>query len=141
MTDLGGLIADAARAYIGTRWHHLGRTREGMDCVGLVLAAYRDCGVLLDDYASYARGHRGDDMLAHIAGQGRRVPIDATADGDVLLFTDSLYVCHMGIRSTRYGEPAVVHAKLPRRRVTEEPLTGDTWTALRFAFRHPALEA
>ena len=141
MTALRPAIVAAARAYLGVRWHHLGRGRDGLDCVGLVLAAYRDAGITLDDSPGpYARGHRGTEMLQHIAGQGRRVPLPEAREGDVLLFADGLYVAHVGIRSTWFGQPAVIHARVNRRRVYEEPLTGAIGDALRAAYRHPALE-
>jgi len=142
-------ILAAARGFLGTRWHHMGRTEHGLDCVGLVLVSFRTAGLDLAD-AIYARGYRGSDMLDHIDAQGREVPLDpehtgditaGTRDGDVLLFADGLHIAHLGIRSTMYGDvPAVIHAHMRRRQVREEPLSADMGPLLRRAYRHPALE-
>lgn len=146
--DMGARLVAAARGYLRVRWHHMGRTREGLDCVGLVLVAFRDVGLPLRDAEAYARGHRGDELLQHVAGQGVRVPLDpdqtgdpaaGTRDGDVLLFAEELYVCHLGIRSTMWGVPAVIHAHAGRRMVREEPLASGMGRKLRAAYRHPAL--
>lgn len=140
MSGTAERILEAGRGLVGIPWHHLGRTREGVDCVGLVLLAYRAAGLELED-SRYPRGHRGPELLEHIARQGREVYAGAALPGDVLLFADGLHVCHLGLASTMHGEPAVIHAHLRRRRVREEPLSAGMGDLLRTAFRHPALEA
>jgi cell wall-associated NlpC family hydrolase len=141
VTEARQQVVAAARRYIGVRWHHLGRTRHGVDCVGLILLAFRDAGFPLADVDPYARGHRGDELLDRVAQHGRRIGIDQIADGDLLVFSDEIYVAHIGIASTWQGQPAVVHAKAAHRKVHEEPLTFHMGATLRGAFRHPALEA
>lgn len=36
---------NAALSYLGVRFLHQGRNRHGLDCVGLVACAMRDCGI------------------------------------------------------------------------------------------------
>lgn len=59
------LIAEA-RKLIGTPWHHQGRNRYGVDCVGMVLLAFRNAGI---DYAALVG-------IEDTARYGRRPPID-----------------------------------------------------------------
>ena len=43
---MSAALIDAARRYIGTPWRHMGDSRSGMDCAGLLVAAARDCGIV-----------------------------------------------------------------------------------------------
>lgn len=48
-------LVQAARAYLGVRWKHLGRSKSGLDCAGLPIVAYADCGVVIDAPTRYGR--------------------------------------------------------------------------------------
>ena len=128
-----------ARSYVGVPWRHLGRSRTGLDCIGMVLLAAREVGVELPDPAPYAREPQGTRLLEGILGHATRVG-DA-APGDVLLFRLGLYGGHVGIASTHpaWGVPACLHAYAPRRQVVEQPMDAELRTALIGAFRLPAL--
>jgi cell wall-associated NlpC family hydrolase len=132
---------EAARTYLGVRWHHLGRDRHGVDCVGLLLAAADDCAIPHTKPPPYPRGHRGFDLIAACALIGNEVRIPDAQDGDILLFTDSLFPCHMGIRTTKHDVPHVIHAHAVRRKVLEEPLIGELERALRKVYRPTAFES
>ena len=130
-------LDQAARRWLGVTWRHLGRSREGIDCIGLVLLAARDCGIAADDPAPYAREPSSHLLRAGLAAALDEVPIAAARAGDVLVFNLGLYAGHLGVRAVHpdYRVPSVIHAYAPRRRVVEEPLaTIDTGT-LTGAFR------
>jgi cell wall-associated NlpC family hydrolase len=129
----------AARKYEGTRWHHLGRSKDGVDCVGLLLLAAEDAGMPHEHPPAYPRGQRGYDLVKACEQMGRRIAINQAQDGDILIFTDGLFPCHVGIRSTKFGVPHVIHAHALRRVVNEEPLSHDLYDQLRFAIRPYAL--
>lgn len=44
-----------ARTWIGTPFRHQGRTRHGIDCVGLLVEVFRACGRDVQDLEAYAR--------------------------------------------------------------------------------------
>lgn len=46
-------LVESARKYLGTKFVHQGRTSHGLDCVGLGMKAFRDCGVILKDFRGY----------------------------------------------------------------------------------------
>ena len=50
MTTQAGVVTEtfvaAARGYVGVPWRHLGRSRTGVDCIGLVLLAARETAAL-----------------------------------------------------------------------------------------------
>jgi cell wall-associated NlpC family hydrolase len=49
------ILVATARDWIGTRWRHRGRSRRGIDCVGLVYLAARASGIALEDASHYGR--------------------------------------------------------------------------------------
>ena len=129
----------AARSYVGVAWRHLGRSRTGVDCIGLVLLSARDVGLDLPDPAPYAREPQGTRLLDGILAHATRVA--EAAPGDVLLFRMGLYGGHVGIASVHptWGVPACLHAYAPRRQVVEQPMDDELRTALLGAFRLPSL--
>lgn len=49
-------IVEAARTYIGVPWKHMGRSRRGLDCAGLLIVAAKDAkGADLESPARYGR--------------------------------------------------------------------------------------
>jgi len=100
-------LADAARAYIGTRFKHRGRSRRGIDCAGLVKVAYADCGVDLPDYLLYGREPHRDGLTARItAALGEPVHVapvqmDQLQDGDVIVLRYEVEPHHVAIVSER----------------------------------------
>ena len=134
-----GAFVTAARSYEGVPWRHLGRSRTGVDCIGLVLLAAREAGIELPDPAPYAREPQGTRLLEGILAHTTRVA--EAAPGDVLLFRLGLYGGHVGIASTHptWGVPACLHAYAPRRQVVEQPIDAELRAALLGAFRLPSL--
>jgi hypothetical protein len=53
MTTVAELI-DTARSYTGVRWRHQGRTRAGLDCLGLVIRTTHDHGLTDFDVKGYS---------------------------------------------------------------------------------------
>lgn len=48
-------IVEAARSFIGVPWLHQGRSREGIDCLGLLVLSEAACGREMADRANYGR--------------------------------------------------------------------------------------
>jgi len=132
-------IVAAARGWIGVPWRHQGRSRAGVDCVGLIVVVCQGLG--LSDYDSTVYGRDPDPtrFLGHFAAGGamRINPLDAQ-DGDLLVFRQSAFPCHAGIRSTQYGVPYAIHAHLAHRQVVEERLTDQA--PIVAAYRLPSIE-
>lgn len=138
--SVAAAFVEAARAYLGVPWHHLGRTAAGVDCVGLLLLAGRDAGLDVPNPPAYPRLPNGYDLAAACALIGRRVTVDQARDGDILLFSDAAYPGHVGIRTTLAGAPHCLHARASRRKVVEEPLRHELAEWLRRAYRPHAME-
>jgi cell wall-associated NlpC family hydrolase len=62
-------LIDAARSFVGVPFLHQGRTRNGLDCIGLVIAALTKVGVVFyEEPPTYARLPHGDSLLAPLRG-------------------------------------------------------------------------
>ena len=128
-----------ARGYLGVRWLHQGRSRDGLDCAGLVVAVGTVCRGLDCPLPDYPRASRDEQML-DLAHQHLQ-PV-AKADmqpGDVVVLGFEKQR-HMGILGDYpYGGLSLIHAYLPNRKVVEQRLD-DLWAArIKQAFRFPEI--
>lgn len=111
------MIADPvalARTYIGTPFLHQGRSRIGIDCVGLLIEVFRQCGRDVVDLEAYARDpHHG--LLEDMLQRNGCVPVLDWRAGDVAAI-------HFAQRPDAGGRLAPVnrHAAL----ITDYPLGG-----------------
>ncbi len=126
-------VVSVARSYLGTPWRHLGRSEHGLDCVGLIVVV---CSILKlsgYDLKTYPREPRSSEFLEHfLRGGGTRVALDAAFPGDLVLFREQRYPCHVAFLSERDGLPTIIHAHATRRAVLEEVLVS-IWLAKRLA--------
>ena len=96
-SEARGRIVAFARSMIGKPFSHLGRTEAAVDCVGLVILAFRAGGLDIKDFSQYR--HR-DEELDYVE-QARRHW--TTSDdfcgnqGDAFLFKVKRYPSHFGI--------------------------------------------
>lgn len=142
-----GRLVDAARRYIGVKWKHRGRTRHGVDCAGLGVLAYRDCGVELPDFVLYGRQPHDDGLIRHLtAALGEPVFDASTAalephlqDGDVIVQRFDKEPHHVAIVAEVVygGVPAlnVVHANGHAGRVLEVRLDDAGMQRITHVFR------
>lgn len=72
----------AARSYVGVPFHHQGRTRHGVDCVGLVVCAAREIGIALADRTDYPRDPNG---LLPMEMARQLAAVESARPGDILL--------------------------------------------------------
>lgn len=92
-----------AESMLGWKYEPLGRGREGIDCLGVVLAFYAAAiGIPLPDPAS---GTAAEVLDSHFAAEFNAVSGDAYQDGDVARFSKDGHE-HLGIVLGR----AVLHA-------------------------------
>jgi hypothetical protein len=109
----------------------MGRSRFGIDCVGLALLAARDIGYAVEDVTEYVRGAHGYDVVREIAARSRPASLVELRDDLIILFRDGIYPCHCGILGTSpEGAPgaapawSLVHAHAKAGKVVEDPFDG-----------------
>jgi hypothetical protein len=108
--------AERARALVGTRFRPHGRSRDALDCVGVILATFGiDPLSVRRDYR--LRGEDPFELDAALLNHFRRVPARELAPGDVMLMTVADGQLHLGVRTVR----GFVHAHAGIGRVVETP--------------------
>jgi hypothetical protein len=116
--------AARARAFVGTRFRPQGRTGDGLDCVGLVLATYEiPAEGVRRDYA--LRGDHRLEAERTLGAYFRRVPKKDARPGDFMLMAVTDDQLHLAVRT----EAGFVHAHAGLRRVVETPGEPD-WPVL-----------
>jgi cell wall-associated NlpC family hydrolase len=106
-------VVATARGYLGVRWQHQGRSRAGLDCLGLVVVVAHQLGLSRADVRDYGRlpgaQRLRDELARHL------VPVREQQPGDVLLLRFERNPLHVAIVT-----PAgIVHAYANQRRVVE----------------------
>jgi cell wall-associated NlpC family hydrolase len=130
-------IVIEARGWLGARWRHQGRSRNGIDCAGLVLEVARVRRGSTVDIRNYNRIEANEQMLAHCRQHMTEIPIRQAAPGDVMVFGlgDSR---HMGIVGDyKYGGLSLIHAYLAARKVVETRIDEQWRARARGCFRFP----
>jgi hypothetical protein len=108
--------AERARALAGTRFRPQGRDRNGLDCVGVIVATF---GLpeeqVRRDYR--LRGDHRSEAEQCLRRYFRRVPLRQLRTGDVMLIEAGQDQLHLAVRT----ENGFVHAHAGIRRVVETP--------------------
>jgi len=109
-------IVDCARAYLGVPWLHQGRTRQGLDCAGLIICVAHELRLSSFDINGYGvepQGHVLRSLLQDNAVQVREPKL-----GDILLLRFTRLPQHLAI-VTDYG---MIHTYRQVGRVVEHQL-------------------
>lgn len=130
MSDLGEQIVTQARTYLSVPYFHAGRTREGLDCIGLLAVVAHDLGITDYDDVNYQPDPPAEP-LTHILNHfclciwARETSPDwpqPFAPGDLLQFEILGVPRHAGIYATdEQGSPMLIHAYQAVGKVIEHP--------------------
>ena len=122
-TQIAAMIA-AARACLGTPFHHQGRLPgQGRDCIGLVVVAARAAGLAVADRADYGRRPDGGSLVEALLAHGA-VHVDGPGvvrAGDILVFRYDGQPQHVALAT---GADAMIHSFAPAGQVVETSLGG-----------------
>lgn len=103
-------LDEIARTFIGVPWRESGRTRAGVDCVGLIAACAQEAGFALDPSFDYTRKTPPAQLSRAMYRAGRRVALTDMQVGDIMVGEQGITL-HIGIVSS--VEPCrVIHAPL-----------------------------
>lgn len=130
-------LVTAARSFMGCRWRHQGRSREGVDCIGLVVAARAALGLQTLDVNDYNRKQPGEPMLEYCRLHMLPVQIGDLRAADILVMAYGDFR-HMAIvADCVYGGLSLVEAHLEVGKVAERRLDDALLARVRGAFRMP----
>ena len=107
-------LIQTARSWLGVPYLHLGRSRRGVDCAGLVVMAFKELGIEIADRAVYSRQPFRNELENHTALSFRRV--ETGEPGDIFLMSFAgRPTSHVGIFTGR----TIIHSYLTVGRVVE----------------------
>jgi cell wall-associated NlpC family hydrolase len=132
-------IVTEARGWLGVRWLHQGRTREGVDCAGLVIGVAKACRNSTFDTSDYARQATDETMLALCRELLQPVEKADLQPGDVLVmaFENQRHIGIVGDYPYP-GELSLIHAyALSPHRVVEVRLDSVWMSRVIGCFRFP----
>lgn len=132
-------IVNTARQWIGVKWQHQGRSKAGIDCIGLIVVVARELGIADTDEFGYSRDPKGHALVSRFANEMDSIPLSAILPGDVLLFADSMYPCHCAFVTKRNESLYILHAHATRRKVLEEHYSFEWLKKIRKAYRFKGL--
>lgn len=121
MTTRADVVTEA-RKWLSVRWHHQGRSRAGIDCVGLVIKIGHALGFSDFDIADYSRQPDPAMMRSLLALHMDPIAVSSAQPGDVLLMRFEREPQHVAIVT----DQGIIHAYAQARKVVEHRLD-DIW--------------
>jgi cell wall-associated NlpC family hydrolase len=133
----GADVVAEARQWLGVKYRHQGRSRAGVDCIGLPAVVRAGLGLPTLDVTGYARTSTAFEMLDFCRAHMVEVTPAEIQPGDILVQIDGIgrhmaIVCDYPLRPDSLG---IIHAWLPNRRVTECRLDETFMATVRGCFR------
>ena len=125
-----------ARSFVGVRWRHQGRNRNGIDCGGLLAACITRIGRGVYDPTGYGRRpYRGS--LEATLRENLGDPVDSLQYGDVAVFAwGNAAPNHVGIVADHpHGGHSLIHAFAPIGKVIETRLDDEMLAKLKEVYR------
>jgi cell wall-associated NlpC family hydrolase len=89
-----------ARLLLKTKWRHRGRTRSGVDCIGVIELSALEVGLPFPEYSRrYGREPWDDTLRKYMQSWcGNPLPLDEAHEGDIALIRwGESEPCHLGI--------------------------------------------
>lgn len=124
-----------ARALLGIPFRHQGRSRHGVDCIGLVVLSARACGLAVSaDRTDYPRDPVGALQPALLARLS--VVTDAWRPGDVLLMRFGSEPQHVAL----WTGAGIIHAMARVGRVVEHDLDTKWRRRVVAVYRFPEID-
>lgn len=132
-------VVQTARSWLGVRWRHQGRDRNGVDCLGLNIQILHEHSLTTFDKVDYARQATDETMLTLC--HEHLTPISRLELGCVVVMAYGNQR-HMGLIGD-YPLPnewSLIHAALIYRKVVEHRLDSAWERRIVGRFRIPGLE-
>jgi cell wall-associated NlpC family hydrolase len=126
MNPLREKFITEARGFLGCAWRHQGRTKQGIDCVGLIVVPLLALGLFKpeDDVVNYTREPEGRRLTEILHQYARRLSgLDKAQPGDLIAMRFTSEPQHLAIitRINQHG-PHILHAAGQGRAVVEHHL-------------------
>jgi cell wall-associated NlpC family hydrolase len=126
LSERGDAIVAEARTWLGTRYYHAGRDRNGIDCVGLLVRIAQELGFCAYDDVNYSP-EEFEKLAPYLRRLGQPVPVPdpfptGLEAGDLCQFMVNGAPRHAGIYARDgTGAPTLIHAYRTAGLVLEHP--------------------
>lgn len=128
------------RSLVECKYVHAGRTREGLDCVGVAILPLIEMGIYMPDEYNYTREAFDSTLASEIGKRLIEIDPDSREAGDILLFwcnPKTRMPQHVAVYVANTPYETIVHAYLPVGSVVESPI-GPWARRITHAFRIPS---
>jgi cell wall-associated NlpC family hydrolase len=116
------VVVAAARDWMGVRWVHQGRSRAGVDCIGLCSMTAQDVGAVVPDVTDYGR-YPNADRLREFLQEHCVERFGEPSPGMLALMQFTTEPRHLGfIVPYRHGGLALLHSMPSVGKVAEHRL-------------------
>ncbi len=139
----GEVICDVARSFRGVPYLHQGRTRQGMDCLGLLVATATECGFPPEGIPMvYGLEPEPRQLLEGLDQYLLRLKTQDALPGDILLVRLTITRGHPRLTAPQHlvvllEDDQCIHAARDAGSVIQHPLASD-WRQVPFrAYRYP----
>lgn len=128
-------VIDTARDYLGVPYQHQGRTRNGLDCIGLAIVVAHDLGLTDFDIDGYGRVPSGKRMSMQLSAECTKLRNGSAKPGDLLHMAYEKQPQHIALVTDK----GIIHAD-SQRGVVEHRLDSAWRARIRGAYRLPGVE-
>lgn len=139
MHDKSSEIVEAANSLVGVPYRHQGRTDTGLDCAGLVIQVAQIVGISSFDTTAYSNRPNANEFTREMLRAGcKQLPTSELQPGDILRISTLGWPVHIAIYEIDpRGQAWYIHAYLPHKKVTRDPVTPDVWQRVSSVWRFP----
>lgn len=132
-------LVETAKSLVGTRYRHQGRNEVGLDCAGLIIVVAKSLGLTNKDTTSYSRRPNVSEFTAFmIETNCTQLPYGKHEHGDILRMNTAGWPVHVAIYEVdERGQEWYIHAFLPHKKVTRDPLTDTVKKNISSVWRFP----
>lgn len=120
--DVREQIIAEARSWLGVPFRHHGRTRLGVDCVGLLVCVFGAVIGIREGCLSYGMRPTSEFAFSQIRKFATRITPSEAGPGDVVQMNYDGRSVHFGILS----EVGIIHSTIKTRAVVEHALESST---------------
>jgi cell wall-associated NlpC family hydrolase len=131
-------IVTAARSYLGVPFRHQGRSRNGIDCLGLVLVVYNQVFGTSHEILGYPRRPDAAEMRRQLREKLSAITPEQARAGDLAHLAYNGEATHLALLTT---PEQIIHVLLtPPRRVVEQRLSPELRDRVAGWYRLPGVE-
>ena len=132
-------IVTTAKGLVGVPYREKGRSTSGLDCAGLLIYLAHMYDLTDKDTVAYSRRPNAKEFTDFMIYAGcTQIRMSDLEHGDILRINTNGWPVHVGIHEVdEYERSWYIHAYLPHRKVSRDPVTPEIWTHVSSVWRFP----